>query len=254
MIGYVIARNTFREATRDRVLTGLLIGGLVLIAGTQVLSPLAMGEEIRLTTDLGLTVISFLGMLLIVMVGTNLVAKELERRTIYNLLSRPIPRWVYLVGKWAGLTGTLWLVSGVLGVGLVALLVLTGNAGHGPAVLQATYMAGLELSVMTAVAVLFSSFTTPVLSALYTLAIFAVGQWSYDLREFAEQFPPTLGTVVQFLANVVPNLPLFNMRTLATEAAMASPQHVLFATLYAAVYCACALTAAAAVFERRDFK
>jgi len=254
MIALVIARNTFLEAIRDRVLAGVVAGGVALLAVTQIVSPLALGEGARLTTDLGLSGISLLGMLVILMVGTSLVAKELDRRTIYNLLSRPIPRWTYLVGKWAGLCLTLWIVAGVLGALLWGLLALKGLGAHAAPVAQAVYMAGLELTVMTSIAVLFSSFTTPMLSALFTLALFAVGQWSYDLREFAARFPEMLGAIVQGVASVVPNLPLFNMRTLAADGTSASVHHLAVATAYAALYSACVLAIATAIFEKRDFK
>ena len=254
MIQLIIAHNTFREATRDRVLAGVLVCGLVMMLATQLMTPLAMGESFRLTMDLGLTTISMLGMLVILMVGTNLVGKELEKRTIYNLLSRPIPRWAYLVGKWAGLSAALWAVAALLGLALFAIMAAGGLGAHPVAVAQSVYLAGLELTVMTAIAVLFSAFSTPVLSALYTMALYAVGQWSYDLRAFAENFPPALGGTLQAIANLVPNLPVFNMRTLAAEGMPTGVEHLGVATLYALVYVAGVLALATAVFESRDFK
>jgi ABC-type transport system involved in multi-copper enzyme maturation permease subunit len=254
MIPLVIARNTFLEAIRDRVLAGVILAGIALLAACQVLSPLALGEGARLITDLGLTAISLLGLLVILMVGTNLVAKELERRTIYNLLSRPIPRWAYLLGKWGGLCAALWIVAAVLGVLLWSLLALQGLGAHAAGVAQAVFMTCLELTVMTSVAVLFSSFTTPMLSALFTIALYAVGQWSHDLREFAVNFPPAVGLLVQAVANVVPNLPVFNMRTLAAEGAPTTLHHLGVACAYAVAYSACTLALATSIFERRDFK
>ena len=251
---YLIARNTFREATRDRLLAGVFVAGLVLLAATQVMSPLALGEGRRLTVDLGLTAVSVLGLLIILLVGTSLVAKEIERRTIFNLLSRPIPRHVYLVGKWAGLTGALWSVAALLGCALWTLTRLRGDGGQGVPIAQAVYLAGLELAVMTALAVMFSAISTPVLSALYTLGCYLVGQWSYDLRAFAEKFSRPLSGLLETVASIVPNLPLFNMRTLAASGETASAAHLGVATAYAAVYVTCVLALAAAAFESRDFK
>jgi ABC-type transport system involved in multi-copper enzyme maturation permease subunit len=253
MTAWLIARNTFREAMRDRVVAGMVAAGLGLFGVTLLASPLALGEGSRLLVDLGLSGISVLGLLVILLTGTSLVAKELERRTIYNLLSRPIRRSAYLVGKWAGLSATLWTVAVLLGLALSGLLLLRG--GHsGLAVMEAVYLAGLELTVVTALAVMFSAISTPVLSALYTLGFFLVGQWSYDLRLFAAKFPPELGTVLRVVANLVPNLPLFNMRTLAAAGETTTALHLGLATVYATVYVACALCLAAAAFESRDFK
>jgi len=254
MNALLIAQNTFREAVRDRVLAGILVGGLVLMALTRVGSALAMGEDLRLTVDLGLSSISLLGLLVILLVGTSLVAKEIERKTIFNLLSRPLPRPVYLIGKWAGLTGALALVAFVLGTALSLLVTLLGAADHVPAILQATYLAVLELSLLTSLAVLFSALSTPLLSALYTLGFFLGGQWCTDLRRLAAVCPGGLKPLLEGAANVLPNLPLFNMRTLASGGEVTSLTHLGLATLYAALYCGCVLMLGAAAFESRDFK
>jgi len=250
----LIARNTFREATRDRLLAGLLVAGAALLLVTQLLAPLAMGEGRRLTVDFGLSGISMLGLLVVLMVGTSLVAKELERRTIYNLLSRPIARPTYLVGKWIGLCASLWIFAALLGLGLGGLLAVRGAASYAPGVAQATYLAGLELTVMTALAVLFSALSTPLLSALYTLGIYLVGQWSYDLRAFATHFPSGLRALVETCANLAPNLPLFNARTAVAAGHLAGADQLLVATAYALLYSGCVLALAAAAFESRDFK
>lgn len=250
----LIAHNTFREATRDRVLAGMVAAGIVLLAITQVASPLALGEGTRLTIDLGLSGISFVGLLAVLLVGTSLVAKELEKRTIYNLLSRPITRPAYLVGKWAGLSAALWIVAAALGFALWITLEMRGVHGRALVVGEATYLAGLELTVVTALAVLFSSLSTPVLSALYTLGVYMVGQWSYDLRELASQFPAPLSSVMRTAADLAPNFPIFNMRTLAAAGEGTTPLHLALATGYAVVYSACVLCLASAAFESRDFK
>ena len=254
MNSLLIARNTFREATRDRLLIGVLVAGALLIAVTQAMSPLALGESRRLTIDLGLSGISLLGLMVILTVGTALVAKEIERRTIFNLLSRPIPRSVYLVGKWAGLSAALWACTMLLSLLLCGVLALRGEGANAPAVLQSAFFTGLELSVVTSLAVLFSALSTPMLSALYTLGAFVVGQWTYDLRAFAEKFPPGLRTLMRLFTDIAPNLPLFNTRTLAAEGHLAPPLQVVAAIAYAALYCACMLALAAAALEKRDFK
>jgi ABC-type transport system involved in multi-copper enzyme maturation permease subunit len=250
----LIAHNTFREATRDRVLAGMVAAGLVLLVITQIAAPLALGEGTRLTMDLGLSGISMVGLLAVLLVGTSLVAKELEKRTIYNLLSRPITRPAYLVGKWAGLSAALWAVTVALGLALWFTLALRGAHGRALAVAEATYLAGLELTVVTALAVLFSSLSTPVLSALYTLGVYLVGQWSYDLRELATQFPAPFGSLMRMAADLAPNLPIFNMRSLAAVGSGTTVLHLALATGYALVYSACVLCLASAAFESRDFK
>ncbi len=250
----LIAQNTFREAIRDRVLAGMVVAGLVLLALTQVARPLAMGEGLRLTVDLGLSSITFLGLLVVLMVGTSLVAKEIERRTIFNLLSRPIARPVYLLGKWAGLSLALWTVAAVLGVALGLVVTVLGHGGQWLSLAQAVYLAGLELTVVTALAVMFSALSTPVLSALYTLGVFLAGQWCDDLRMFAAKAPGTLKVMLETFANLLPNLPLFNMRALAAAGDPTTAVHLGVATAYALLYCGGVLALATAAFESRDFK
>lgn len=254
MSAFIIAQNTFREAVRDRVLAGILAGGLVLLALTRVGSALAMGEDLRLTVDMGLSVVSLLGLLVILMVGASLVAKEIDRRTVFNLLSRPLPRPVYLVGKWAGLSGALAAVALVLGTTLCVMVSVLGHAGHVPAIAEATYLAVLELALLTSLAVLFSALSTPVLSALYTLGFFLAGQWVDDLRTFAANLPAGGRELVRLVADVLPNLPLFNMRSLAAAGETTTALHLGLATGYALLYCGCVLALAAAAFESRDFK
>lgn len=254
MIAALIARNTFREAIRDRVLAGMVAAGVALLLVTLVARPLAMGEGTRLTVDVGLSAITFLGLLVVLTVGTSLVAKEIERRTIFNLLSRPIARPVYLVGKWAGLSGALWAVALALGFALWIVLALLGHGRHALAILEAVFLAGLELTVVTAVAVMFSALSTPVLSSLYTLGLFLAGQWTDDLRRFAVKAPEAMRVTLEVFANLLPNLPLFNMRTLAASGEPTTALHLGVAAGYAALYCACVLAVGAAAFESRDFK
>jgi ABC-type transport system involved in multi-copper enzyme maturation permease subunit len=250
----LIAHNTFREAVRDRVLAGILLAGLVLIGLTRLAGGLAMGEDLRLTVDLGLSAVSLLGLLVILLVGTSLVAKEIERRTIFNLLSRPLPRPLYLLGKWAGLSSALAVVAASLGLALAVLVSVLGHPGRAPVIAQATYLAVLELTVLTSLAVLFSALSTPVLSALYTLGFFLAGQWCDDLRRFATALPPGVRETFEVIADVLPNLTLFNMRSLAASGEPTSWLHLGLATAYAMLYAGCVLALASAAFESRDFK
>ena len=120
-------------------------------------------------------------------------------------------------------------------LGLWTVLAVRGLAGHGPAVAEAAYLAGLELTVVTALAVLFSALSTPVLSALFTLGFYCVGQWSWDLREFGDHSAGALGVTLRVVADLVPNLPIFNMRALAAQGEVTTLFHLGLATVYAVV-------------------
>jgi hypothetical protein len=153
-----------------------------------------------------------------------------------------------------GMTAALWAIAGLLGVALWALLQVRGYTPHALSLLQSVYLEGLELAVIAALAVMFSALSTPVLSALYTLGAFLAGQWSGDLRAYAAKLPGVLGAGLHVASDLVPNLPLFNMRALAANGETTSAVHLTLASAYAATYCACVLGLAAAAFESRDFK
>jgi ABC-type transport system involved in multi-copper enzyme maturation permease subunit len=249
-----VARGTFREAVRDRVLFLVVGFGVLLLALTRILAPIAMGEGPRITTDLGLSALGLLGVVIVALVGTSLVHKEIERRTIHVVLSRPVSRSSYLVGKWAGLAGT--MAAAVFAMG--AILVVVSAAMQGPAaigpVVQAVFLIALANSLLAALAVLFSSLSTPILSVVYTLGLYATGWWSGDLRDFAKQMPGALGTIVNGASYVIPNLDLFNLRPQVAHLETAPTLQLALAIGYAAAYAAAVLALAVVAFERRELK
>ena len=249
-----IARNTFREAVRDRVVHILLVFSLILIVGSRVLSPLALGEGVKITKDLGLSLISLFGLLVVIFVGSSLVHKEVERRTIYILLSKPIRRWEFLIGKFTGMAAVLGAVTALMLGVLLALLVATG-AGYDGGVVVAAGLVAVELVVMTAVALLFSTFTTPTLSAVFTLALYMVGHLSGDLLEFARAVPnPANRIASEILYCVLPNLEMLNVRAEVVHGLELGPMRVAAAVAYAALYTLFLLGTGSVILSRRDFR
>ena len=249
-----VARGTFREAVRDRVLFLVLGFGVVLLVMTRILSPIAMGEGDRITIDLGLSAIGLLGVVIVALVGTGLVHKELERRTIHVVLSRPVSRASYLVGKWAGLAGTMAAAVFAMGAILVVVAATTHGAGSIGPITQAVFLIALANALLAALAVLFSSLSTPVLSVVYTLGLYATGWWSSDLRDFAAQMPGALGTLMRGVSYVIPNLDLFNLRPQVAHMETAPTLQLALAIGYAAAYAAAVLALAVVAFEKRELK
>ena len=249
-----VARGTFREAVRDRVLFLVVGFGVLLLALSRILAPIAMGEGPRITIDLGLSALGLLGVVIVALVGTSLVHKEIERRTIHVVLSRPVGRASYLVGKWGGLAGT--MAAAVFAMGAILVVVaaaMLGPAAIGP-VVQAVFLIALANAVLAALAVLFSSLSTPILSVVYTLGLYATGWWSSDLRDFAKQMPGALGGIVNGVSYLIPNLDLFNLRPQVAHLDTASTLHLALAIGYAAAYIAAVLALAVVAFERRELK
>lgn len=252
-----IAQNAFREAVRDRVLYNLVLFVLLLTAGAIFLGELSGGQEAKIIVDLGLSAILLFGVFIAIFVGVGLVHKEIERRTIYAILSKPIGRGEFLLGKYLGLCLTLLVNVFVMGAG-VSLALLYVKRGWDPLVLSiwpAILLIYMELAILTAVALLFSSFSSPALSALLTFFVFVAGHFSGDLKTFAASLG---GTAARWFFSAIyyllPNLSNYSLITPAAHGYAPSASALLLALLYAAIYSSVLLAAGALIFNRRNFK
>lgn len=249
-----LALNTFREAIRDKILYSLLFFSLLMIGSSVLVGRLTLGEFSKIIQDVGLGAINLFGVLIAIFVGIQLVSREIERRTIYTVLSKPIYRWQFVAGKFGGLALTLLIQVAIMTVGFLGLVkVSTGDWPWG--LLPAIGLIYLELLVLTAFAVLFSSFTTPTLSGLFTGSVFLIGHLSDDIvrygRDAEEEYIRRLAEVAWY---VLPNLETFNIKNQAVHG-VALPEGQLSASvIYAGVYIVGILLLASAILERRDFR
>ncbi len=252
-----IARNTFREAVRDRVLYNLVVFALLLTAAAVFLGELSAAQEAKIIIDMGLSAALLFGVFIAIFVGVGLVYKEIERRTVYAIFAKPVGRGEFLVGKYAGLCLTLAVNVAVMGAG-VSLALLYVGGGWTPLALGIWPAVGLilfELMILVAVALLFSSFSTPALSAVCTFFVFVIGHFSADLRTFADSLgSPFAGVVFGVLYYLLPNLSNFSYITAAAHGRSPSAAAFFGAVAYALVYVAVLLAAATLVFKRRNFK
>lgn len=251
---WAIALNTFREAVRDKILYTLLFFALLMIGASVLVAELAVGEYDKILRDLGLSAINLFGMLIAVFVGIGLVYKEIERKTIYTIASKPIPRWQFVTGKYLGLSGTLALEVLIMGAGFAVMLAMTGSSGAIES-LPAIWLTWIELLVVTAVAIVFSCFSTPALSALFTLGFILIGRLTAALKEFADA--GTSDVLQDFAAvvyKILPDLQTFNLRAEAAYGRAYDWEYVGYATGYGLVWATLLLTLAAVIFQFRDFK
>jgi Cu-processing system permease protein len=248
-----IALNTYRESIREKLLVIALFFGGILMASSYMLSPLAVGARHKILLDVGLAAISLLGVLTAVMIGGTLLHKEIERRAVYMVLARPVSRLEYLLGKFWGILLAISSVVALMTCVMVATLLL-GRVALRPIIFAAVYLSLLEVAVICSVVVLFSTFTTPILTSFFTLCIFVAGSLSGDLRAFADKFG---GTVVKRIMEIffvaLPNLKVFDLRHEAVHDLAYEGTDLGLATLYAVVYCGAALYIAYMIFRRREF-
>lgn len=253
----VVALNTFREAVRDRVLYNLLFFGLVMMAASIIAGQISIGIEEKVIVTLGLSAISLIGLLISIFIGVGLVSKEMDKRTLYAVLAKPVRRWEFLVGKFAGLVLTLAVNVAAMGIGLfLALIYVKPALERGDAtVLTAVYFIWLKLALVVALALLFSCFTTPLLAILFTAGIYIVGLYVHELRNMPVQVMSRGMTLfTKGLSYVLPNFENFNIMAMAAHSRQVPGTLVAQNTLYAAVYCAIVLSVAVLVFSRRNLK
>lgn len=252
-----IARNTFREAVRDRVLYNLVLFVLLLTGGAVFLGELSAAQEAKIIVDMGLSAMLLFGVFIAIFVGVGLVYKEIERRTIYAIFAKPVGRGEFLLGKYLGLCMTLAVNVAVMGVGVsLALIYVRGGWDTlAVAIWPAVALIYFELMIIVAVALLFSSFSSPALSALLTFFVFVIGHFSTDLKSLSA----TVGTaparvVFASLYYLLPNLSNYAYITAASHGETPTPSNFFGAALYGFVYIAVLLAAATLVFNRRNFK
>lgn len=249
-----IALTTFREAVRDRILYAILVFALVMLAISTVLVRLSVDGEAKIIKDLGLACISVFGTLIAVFLGIGLVSKEIERRTLYTIIAKPIHRYQFVLGKYLGLVLTLLVNVAVMAIGLAG-LAYAWEGAFSPSLLVAVLFILVELMLITALALMFSSFTTPALSAIFTICLYVAGHLSADLRSFAAQFGgATTRVAAEALYYLLPNLSRLNLKDQAVRGGQLDGAASALALLYGLCYIAALVSAAIVIFQRRDFK
>jgi len=263
----IVAGAAFRESVRDRVPYTMVVFAVLMIAASYLISELTAGQDLKIIKDLGLAAMSVFGLAIAVFIGIGLVAKEVERKSVFGLLTKPVTRAQFILGKYFGLLVTLAVNLSVMTVAYyLVLLYMDVTATPAmraswaapaldPRQLVAIVLVMGELALVTALALFFSSFSSPLLSALLTLGLWVAGHFNADLRQFEQVVEqPAVAWLARALYYVLPNLAPFNVRAEVVYGMPVSASHAGFTLLYAAIYIAALLAATVAIFRRRDFK
>lgn len=251
---WAIATNTVRESVRSKLLYGLLFFAVLLIGSGAIVASLSYVEGDRILQDVGLGAVRLFGVAIAILVGINLIHREVDRRTVYTILSKPISRADFLVGKFLGLTLTIWLQMAIMGVAFVGVSLATGAPLGWP---HAAFflLTGAELALMVGVATLFSAFTTPVLAAFFTTGVWAVGHLTRELRDLGAGSGSTAVEWTTWVAHrVLPDLESFNLSSEAAHLLPITTADVVLPMIYGIAYLVVVLILAVGIFERRDFR
>jgi len=255
-----VAVNVFKESVRDRVLYNLVVFGALLIGASYLIGQLTAGQDIKIIKDLGLAAIATFGLLIAVFIGIGLVWKEVERRSIYALLSKPVRRHEFVLGKYAGLALTLLVNVAIMTVAFYAVLAYLStqfptSQAIDPRMLLAIGLIFLELLLVTAIALFFSTFSGPFLSAALTFGLWVIGHFNAELRNFESVVESKAAAyLARGLYYVLPNFAAFDVKAQAVQGLPIPWSYMAVTTAYGATYIALLLTGAVVVFSRRDFK
>jgi len=250
---WAIAANTLREAVRNRILYALLFFAMVPIACSSLLGHLTVGEYHKIVMDVGLAAISVFGVLIAIFVGIGLVNQEIERKTIYTIASKPIPRGAFVLGKYLGLVGLLAILVTLMGAAQALSMAFNG-VPVSPSFATALMAIGTELLVVTAFAVLYSTFTRPTLASFFSLSTVVIGRLSSDIREFgAASESVALQKLSAIVFWLLPNLEAFNIRTEVVHGVPLPVEFVALILAYGVLYSAVVIAVSVVVFHFRDF-
>jgi ABC-type transport system involved in multi-copper enzyme maturation permease subunit len=262
-----VAVNVFKESVRDRVPYSIVLFAVLLIASSYLLGQLTAGQDVKIIKDLGLSATAIFGLFIATFIGIGLVSKEVERRSIYGLLSKPISRPQFIAGKYAGLVLTLAVNIAVMTLALYAVLAYMtftespvfrsawDAPGIDPAMLKAIFLIFIELAIVTAVALFFSTFSSPILSAVLTFSLYLAGVFNADLKNFDRVVESRAATwLARGLYHVLPDLSAFDVKTQVVHGLPVPASYVAITAGYGVFYIAALLLAATFIFSRRDFK
>jgi ABC-type transport system involved in multi-copper enzyme maturation permease subunit len=251
-----ITLNTFREAVRDRVLYNLVLFVLLMVASAPLFSAISIGLEKLILVNLGLSAMSLFGTVIAIFVGIGLVSKEIEKKTLYTILSRPTRRWELILGKYLGLVLTLVVNTACMTAGFyLALGIVSRGLGRADALpLVAIYFIILQFMMLTALTLLFSTFSSAIFSAIFAFSLFVIGTFAEDLRNFAAVAHGLARWLATGAAYIVPNFSALNVILQVAHDQPVSGSLIFYNSVYALLYSAAVITGAVLIFERRNLK
>jgi ABC-type transport system involved in multi-copper enzyme maturation permease subunit len=251
-----IASNTFREAVRDRVLYNLIAFALLLSGASILVGQISIDIERLVVINLGLTAVSLFGLVIAIFIGIGLVSKEIDKKTLYTVLSRPVRRWEFIVGKFFGLSGTLVVNTLFMALGVFAALLYVSHHFQRSDgwVLVALYFIVLQFVVITSLALLFSSFASPIMAAVFAFSMFIIGSFAEDLRGFAAMTHGLTRWLASAAVYLVPNFSALNIISSVSHEYPVAGKLILYNSAYAIIYSAMVLCGAVLIFERRNLK
>ncbi len=247
------AMNTFKEAVRDKTILSVGIIGFIFLAISKIFVPISVGEAFKIINDFGLALVEIFSLLIIVFIGTRILYDEIERKTIYNIISKPVKRWEFLTGKFIGLTMLVLVIQIIL---YIFFLLFQRFYLH---IFILKFLSGLfflffEMFLLNGVAIFFSTFTTPITAGIFTFLIYFIGNTSIYLKELVSMIKiPSLSFIINMLYYILPNFSIMNVKGNLVYNLPIAPSLYFFTATYSILYVIILLVFSSIIFDRREF-
>ena len=249
-----VCENTFKESLRQRILIILLVFALLIIIVSVFLGPFALGEVPKIVRDVGLSAASFFSILIVIIIGSTLIRKDIEKRTIYTVITKPVRRSEIILGKFSGLLLLIMIIQIMMTI-IQQLVILIFEGAFDPGILLALPFSLLEIMILLGILLVFSSFSSPTLSAIMGVVFYIIGHASPDLKLFADQSKiPAMKFIAYGFYYIMPNLENFNFRLELVHKLPLYADQLMFTVAYGLIYTIFLVYLAILVFEGREFK
>ncbi len=251
---WAICENTFKEGLRQRILIILAIFALLIIVISVFLGPFALGEVPKIIRDFGLSAASFFSILIVIIIGSSLIKKDIEKRTIFTVITKPVRRSEIIIGKFIGLLFLIMIIQGMMTI-IQQLVIFVFEGAFDPGILLALPFSLLEIMILLGILLVFSSFSSPTLSAIMGVVFYIIGHASPDLKLFADQSKmPAMKFIAYGFYYIMPNLENFNFRLELVHKLPLYADQLMFTVAYGLIYTIFLVYLAILVFEGREFK
>ena len=262
---FAIASTGFKEGIRERILYLLLLFALLMMFASYGLAALSMGEYIKVTQDVGLASIMIFGVLIAIFMGASIVYKDIEQKTIYTILTKPIKRYEYIIGRFFGLASLIGVVTIFMAIIFFAILFSFNRNVYytqwairtiftGDIVLAITYTY-LSMLIVIALSVFFSMFTSPIVASIITFFIYVIGNGLDTIMSLVHKVhSPVAKLLLRVLYYILPNFGNLNLRDMAIYGIVPSPSHLVLLVGYTAVYIVIMMMLSAIIFNRKEMR
>lgn len=247
----VIAKNTFKETVRDRILYGILAFALLFLISTTMFGSISLGEDIKVIKDLGLAGIYVFSLIITIFLGTSLVYKELEKRTLYIIFSKPVSVFQFILGKFFGLWSSIGLNILFMTAIYLAVVGIKGG-GFDYVSLFAILLLVFEIAILIALAIVFSTITTPLAGTIYTIIVLYIGHSISITKSFAEKSSPFVKYLLDVAYYIFPNLEKFNLRNDVVYGSLPNSAQIIYPIVYSALFTIVLLSLAISALKKQD--